>query len=129
MKYVITLGSKQYEVEVEESEVILSGVTEAPAAAAPASAAPVAQMPAPAAQSAVPAAVAAEGIVIAAPMPGTILSVNVALGDAVKAGQVLAVLEAMKMENEISAPSDGVVKQILTTKGAAVDTDDALVVI
>ena len=62
-------------------------------------------------------------------MPGTILKVNVTQGQAVKAGDVLCILEAMKMENEIMAPCGGTVKQVLATKGSSVDTDAPLVVI
>ena len=64
-----------------------------------------------------------------APMPGTILKVNVSAGQSVKAGQVLIVLEAMKMENEIMAPRAGSVAQVLVQKGATVNTDDVLVVL
>ena len=64
-----------------------------------------------------------------APMPGTILKVNVTVGQTVKAGDVLCVLEAMKMENEIKAPHDGKIAQVLATKGANVDTGAALVVL
>ena len=64
-----------------------------------------------------------------APMPGTILKVNVANGDAVKAGTVLVVLEAMKMENEILSPKDGTVTQVLVNRGASVDTGAPMVVI
>jgi biotin carboxyl carrier protein len=62
-------------------------------------------------------------------MPGTILDVRVKSGDAVAAGDVLVILEAMKMENEIVAPQDGTVKEIVTTKGASVNTGDLLVVL
>ena len=97
----------------------------APAAAAPAAApAAPAAAPAPAA-----AAVTAAGEVVAAPMPGNILKVNVSQGQAVKAGDVLVVLEAMKMENEIMAPRDGSVAQVVVSKGAVVDTGAALVVL
>ena len=112
MKYVVTLNGKNYEVEVNETEAVLVSVADA---------APVA---APAAQ-----AVSAEGTTIPAPMPGSILNVNVTVGQAVKAGDVLMILEAMKMENDISAPCDGTVKQILVTKGSTVNTDDVLIVI
>ena len=71
----------------------------------------------------------AAGEVVAAPMPGNILKVNVSQGQAVKSGDVLCVLEAMKMENEIMAPKDGTVTQVLVSKGSAVDTGAPLVVI
>ena len=64
-----------------------------------------------------------------APMPGTILKVNVSAGQAVKAGDVLCVLEAMKMENDITAPKAGTVSQVVTSKGASVNSGDPLVVI
>lgn len=125
MKYVVTLNGKNYEVDVTESDAVLLGVTEvvAPVAAAPVAAAPAA-VAAPAA-----AAVAQAGTQIPSPMPGTILGVKTSVGAAVKAGDVLVVLEAMKMENDIVAPADGTVKQILVQKGSTVNTDDILVVI
>ena len=137
MKYVVTLNGKNYEVEVTESEAVITNVTEAPVAApAPVAVAPVAApvaAPAPAVEAApapvAPVAVAGDGVKVTAPMPGNILNVNVSVGQAVKRGDVIIVLEAMKMENEIVAPEDGVVKQILVQKGATVDTDEVLAVI
>ena len=125
MKYVVSLNGKNYEVEVTESDAVLTKVTDAPAAAA-APAAPVQQAPAaaPAAQAPV-----SGGTNIISPMPGTILSVNVTVGQAVKAGDVLMVLEAMKMENDIVASTDGTVRQLLVSKGSTVNTDDVLAVI
>ena len=123
MKYVVNLNGKNYEVEVTESDAVLTSVSDAPAAA-PAPAAPAA-LAAPAA----PAQSTADGAKVVCPMPGTILSVNVQNGQSVKAGQVMFVLEAMKMENDIVAPQDGTVKQILVTKGASVDTDAVLAII
>ena len=85
------------------------------------------------AQTAAPAAPAAPaqagGTTVSAPMPGTILKVNVANGQAVKKGDVLMVLEAMKMENDIVAPCDGTIKQLLVSKGSTVNTDDVLAVL
>ena len=78
--------------------------------------------PAAAPVAAAPAAPAGAGERVAAPMPGNILSVNVAAGDTVKKGQVLMILEAMKMENEIMAPCDGKVTSVAVTKGAAVES-------
>ena len=132
MKYKVTLNGKTYEVEVEAGKAMLVDEYEAyaPAPAAPA-AAPVAAAPAAApapAPAAAPAAVAA-GEAVNAPMPGNILKVNVSAGQAVKAGDVLVVLEAMKMENEIVAPRDGSVAQVVVTKGAVVDTGAPLVVL
>ena len=99
-KYKVNVNGTAYEVEIEE-------MTGAPAAA------PVA---------AAPAAPAGAGERVAAPMPGNILAVNVAAGDTVKKGQVLMILEAMKMENEIMAPCDGKVTAVAVTKGAAVES-------
>ena len=133
MKYKVTLKGKTYEVEVERGEAMIvdeyAAYAPAPAAvaapvvaAAPVAAAPVAAAPA------APAAVAA-GTPVTAPLPGNVLGVKVNVGDAVKAGQLLVLIEAMKMENEILAPADGVVKQIVANKGAVVATGDTLIVI
>lgn len=128
MKYKVTLNGTTYEVEVEKGEAILVDeyAAVAPAPAAPVAAAPAAT-PAPA-PAAAPAATAA-GEQITAPMPGTILSVKVKQGDAVKSGQILVILEAMKMENEIVAPRDGTVAQVVVAQGASVDTGAPLVVL
>ena len=94
-------------------------------------AAPAASAAAPAAPAAAPAAPAAsaEGTPITAPMPGTILSVNVSAGQTVKKGDVLMILEAMKMENEIMCPRDGVVESVITSKGSAVESGALLCVL
>ena len=126
MKYVVTLNGKNYEVEVEETDAVITAVTDA-APAAPAAAAPVAPAEAPA-PAAAPAA-AAEGQKVLSPMPGTILSVNVNVGSSVKAGDILLILEAMKMENEIVAPCDGTVRQLTVQKGSTVATDALLAVV
>ena len=133
MKYKITLNNRIYEVEVEAGKAMLLDEYEAVAPAAPAPVAAAAPVAAPAAEAApaAPAAVAVTGAgeAVSAPMPGTIVKVNVAQGQAVKAGDVLCVLEAMKMENDITAPKDGTVTQVVAAKGASVSTGDALVVI
>ena len=125
MKYIITINSQNYEVEVEKGEARVLSVT----AAAPAPAA-VVEVPAVAASAptadATPAA-APSGKVLAAPMPGTILSIQKRVGDRVKAGEVVLILEAMKMENEVVAMHDGTVAQILVSKGSSVSTGDPLV--
>lgn len=130
MKYKVTLNGKTYEVEVEKGKAILLDEYEA-LAPAPA-AAPVAAAPA-AAPVAAPAPAApvnlAAGETVAAPMPGNILRIDVNQGDTVKEGQILVILEAMKMENEIVAPKDGTVAQIVTSKGAVVDTGSPLIII
>ena len=127
MKYKVTLNNRTYEVEVEQGEAMLVDEYEAfaPAPAAPVAAAPAAPAPAPA-----PAAAAlAAGEVVKSPMPGNILKINVTLGQKVKEGDVLIVLEAMKMENEIVAPKAGSVAQIAVSKGQVVETGSPLVVI
>ena len=137
MKYVVTLNGKNYEVEVTETDAIVTGVTEVPVmvAAAPATpvaapaAVPAAEAPTEAPVQSAPAAPTASGTQVKAPMPGSILSVKASVGQAVKAGDVLIVLEAMKMENDIVAPCDGTVKEIVVTKGTTVNTDDILAII
>lgn len=132
MKYKVTLNGRTYEVEVEAGQAMLLDEYEAyaPAPAAPAAPAPAAApaaAPAPAAPAA--PAVTAAGEPVNSPMPGTILRVEVTQGAAVKAGQLLVVLEAMKMENEILAPRDGTVAQIVVQKGSTVETGSPLIVL
>ena len=135
-KYKVTLNGRTYEVEVEAGKAMLGDEYEAyapaPAASAPASAPAGAAAPAAPAASTAPAAapaVQAAGETITAPMPGNILRIEVTNGAAVKAGQILIVLEAMKMENEILAPRDGTVAQIIVQKGSTVETGSPLVVL
>ncbi len=130
-KFLIKVNGNQYEVEVEEvrdgSVPVYAPAVSAPVAApvqaaAPAQAAPAA--PAPEKKAATGGTVGA--VKVNAPMPGTILKVVASVGDKVKRGQVLVVLEAMKMENEIVAPSDGVVASINVDRGASVNAGDLL---
>ena len=122
MRYKITLNGKTYEVEVERGTAAL--VNEYVAAPA----APVVQAtPAPAAAPAPAVSGAAEAVT--APLPGTLVAVKVSLGQAVKAGDLLCVLEAMKMENEILSPRDGTVTGLPVAKGASVQSGDTLVVL
>ena len=130
MKYKVTLNNRVYEVEVEQGEAMLVDEYELAAPAAPApvavAAAPVAAA-APAA-AATPVAVAA-GEPVKSPMPGNILKINVTQGQQVNEGDVIMVLEAMKMENEIVATRSGTIAQIAVSKGAVVETGAVLAVI
>jgi len=125
-RYQITVNGVAYDVTVEElgGAPVAAPAAPAPVAAAPA---PVAAAPAPAAPAPAPAAAPAGGTPVNSPMPGTILRVNVKAGDTVKNGDVLMVLEAMKMENDICAPCDGTVAAVAVSQGAAVATDELLV--
>ena len=141
MKYKITLNGKVYEVEVEQGRAQVLGVLDAQPAAAPV-AAPAAPIAAPAAApvsapaaapvsapapTSVPAPAGGTGEAVPAPMPGTIVDIRVAAGDAVKQGQTLVVLEAMKMENDIVSPRDGVVTKFDVAKGETVSAGAPLV--
>ena len=127
-KYNITVNGTVYAVEVEEAGAAPSAPAPAPAAPAAAAPAPTPAAPAPAPAAPAPApAAAAGGQTISAPMPGTIFDIKVTPGQAVNAGDVLIILEAMKMENEIMAPEAGTVDAVLVTKGASVNLGDALV--
>ena len=128
MKYELKLNGRTYEVVVELAAPMMMQEFQsyAPAPAAPA--APVVEAAPTAAPAAAPAVTGA-GEKVDSPMPGTILKVNVTAGQAVKEGDLLVVLEAMKMENEIFAPKSGTVTQVLVEKGVSVNTGDVLVVI
>ena len=120
--YIVTVNGVSYEVSVEE---VGEGQAAAPAAA-PVKATPV-KAAAPAKKA--KASGAAGSVKVSAPMPGKIIAVKKDAGAAVKKGEVILVLEAMKMENEILAPRDGTVAQVVVTKGATVDTGAPLVVL
>ena len=128
MKYKVTLNDKVYEVEVEAGKAVLLDEYEA---CAPAPAAAPAAAPAPAAAAPAPAAKVdlKSGEPVNSPMPGNILRVEVKEGDTIQAGQLLVVLEAMKMENEILAPHDGTVAQVVVSKGSVVETGSPLVIL
>jgi glutaconyl-CoA/methylmalonyl-CoA decarboxylase subunit gamma len=122
-KFKINVNGTSYDVEVEE---IGGGAVAAPA---PIAAPSAAAAPAAAAAAAAPAAAVADGTPVEAPMPGNILDVKVAVGDSVAEGDILMILEAMKMENEILAPVSGKVAGIQVAAGAAVNSHDVLIVI
>lgn len=131
MIYVVTLGDKVYEVDVDVCDAAIVSEKDAPKAA-PAAPVPAATAPAaPAAPVSAPAAAAqtVDGETVDSPLPGSVLSIAVTAGQSVKSGQVLLVIEAMKMENEILAPRDCTVKQILVNPGAVVESGAPLVVI
>ncbi len=119
-KYKVNVNGTAYEITLEVVDE--KEVASAPAAPAPAAAPAAASTPA-------PAAAPAGAETVKSPMPGTILAVNVTAGQSVKKGDVLVVLEAMKMENEIQAARDGVVASVAVTKGATVETGAVLVVL
>ena len=125
MKYIVTINEKQYEVEVEKGKAVAAYVGEAPApavAAAPAAApAPAAAAPAPA-----PAAAPGSGTPVNSPMPGKIIDIKCSQGQAVKNGDLLFILEAMKMENEIFASADGTISSICVNQGETADTGAVL---
>lgn len=125
-KFIINVNGNSYEVEVEEVGGVSAPVSRPAQAAAPAQAAPAAPKAAPAAA---PAATASAGQeIVESPMPGNIWKILVKEGQEVKSGDVLLILEAMKMENEILAPRDGKVASITTSEGSAVNTGDKLVI-
>ena len=130
MKYKVTLNNRVYEVEVEQGEAMLVDEYELTAPAAPTPAAVVtAPAAAPAAAPAPAAGGLAAGEVVKSPMPGNVLKINVSQGQQVAEGDVLLILEAMKMENEVVATKGGTVAQIVVSKGAVVETGAPLVVI
>ncbi len=131
MKYKVTLNGRTYEVEVEAGKAMLLDEYAAVAPVAPAAAAPAAAPAAAAPAAPAPAAAAAPvaGEAVTAPMPGNILKVAVSQGQTVKEGDLLVVLEAMKMENEIFAPKAGTVAAVNVAKGQSVDTGATMVVL
>jgi len=115
MKYIVTINGKKFEVEVERVSNG-NGQTDISAASKKVSSEEITK-------------VVTGGIKISAPMPGKILSVNIQEGQKVKKGDVLFILEAMKMENEIMAPEDGTVEKVLVSKGVQVASGDILAIL
>lgn len=124
MKYIVTVNDKNYEVEVEKG---VAQVLNIQAAALQTVAPQVVATPVQTAQVSSQSTVAGE--ITAAPMPGVIMTIKKAVGDTVKIGDIVLTLEAMKMENEITATKGGTIAQILTAKGVIVDTGDPLFVV
>ncbi len=125
MKYVVSFNQKVYEVNVDK----ISG-GQAPTYVAPTQ--PMTQAPVtPVVQTPVAPAMPVGGAntEITSPMPGKVMTLSVSVGQVVAEGQCLAIIEAMKMENEIVAPSAGTVKQVLVSQGTNVDTGDVLIVL
>lgn len=122
-KFNVVVNGTAYEVEVEE---VAAGASSAPVVAATPKAAP-APKAAPKAAAPAPVAAPAGATTVNSPMPGTIVDVKVAVGQTVKNGDLVAILEAMKMENEIFAPCDGKIVAVNASKGATVNTGDAIV--
>ncbi len=118
--YKVKVNGKVYVVEVESVEEVQGAIETAPK---------VQEAPALASKATPQAAAPAEGTIVKAPMQGTIINVKVNVGDTVNKGDVVAVLEAMKLENDIVSPTSGVVKQVLVQKGQNVDNQAPLVVI
>jgi glutaconyl-CoA/methylmalonyl-CoA decarboxylase subunit gamma len=128
MKYIVSINDKNYEVEVERGEARIVKTTQAIQVE---TTSPTAQTPAPTAlaPTTVNPVTIGDGEPLKAPLPGVILGIKVNAGASVKKGEVILILEAMKMENEIVAPRDGVVTQIVASKGSTVNTGDVLVVL
>lgn len=132
-KYVVTIDSNKFEVEVEENGVVKSTkevVVAAPVAAvAPVAAPAAAPAPAAPAPAAAPAAAPADGNKVTSPLPGTLLKLVAKQGTAVAEGDLLCVIEAMKMENEIRSPYSGTVASVVASEGAMLNAGDLILVI
>lgn len=129
MKYIVTINNKNYEVEVEQGQASIVKTTQTAQSIPVVPPEVISTSPSSSSSSTVANVPTSNGEQIKAPMPGIILNCKVTTGTKVKRGDVLFILEAMKMENEIVAPIDGVVVQIIATKGSTVSTGDILAVI
>ncbi|MDR3258741.1 MAG: biotin/lipoyl-binding protein [Fusobacteriaceae bacterium] len=130
MKYIVTVNGKKFEVEVEREEGGSRKSLTRSSSAAPATPAPVAKVVVEEkVKTPVKPTASANDNSVVSPLPGSVFDIKVKEGDTVKYGQVLIILEAMKMETEIVAPADGVVKSVLVNKGDSVDTDTPLVIL
>lgn len=130
-KYIVTIDSNKFEVEVEENGVVKSTNVAAPVAVAPAAAPVAAPAAAPivAEAPAAPAAAPADGNKLTAPLPGTLLRITAKQGTVVKEGDELCVIEAMKMENPIASPFSGTVVSVVANEGAMLNAGDLILVI
>ena len=128
MKYIVTLNNNRYEVDVErgKASVVRTGESTETVQHNAAAEQPSAPTPAPAPSA---GKNISEGERLTAPMPGIVLHIKKNVGDSVKKGDIVIILEAMKMESEISSPFDGTIEQITTSKGAHVSTGEVLAVI
>lgn len=125
MRYIVSINNKNYEVEVEKGQASIVKTTEVAVQSIP-TAPSAATLPSPVATA---VTTVSKGELVIAPIPGTVMDIKVNSGEKVKKGDVILILEAMKMENEIVAPVDGVVVQIIAAKGSSVSTGDVLAVI
>lgn len=123
MRYIVTINNKNYEVEVEKGQASIVKTTEVASQSIPVVTTAIFLAPV---NTAVPTS---NGERLISPMPGTIIDIKVNIGEKVKKGNVILIMEAMKMENEIVASKDGVVVQIIVVKGSSVSTGDVLAVI
>ena len=123
-KFIVKVNGTSYEVEIEEVSAGASSFVQSPVASTTVAEPKKTEQKAEAAKND-----AVDGVVVKAPLPGNILDVRVSAGQTVKSGDILMILEAMKMENEILAPNDGVIASVNTSKGATVGTGDVLVVL
>ena len=129
MRYIVTLNDEKYEVEVDGVNAILNPETDEPATFSAASAVPLQRSVQQDIQLAVHEKTVGEGMPIKSPLQGKVVDINVSVGDPVKSGETVALIEAMKMENEIKTGITGIVTSVAVTKGSSVNADDVLLTI